>query len=128
MTDSNEHLYQHTAEFMTKFFQDVINALAVQVEDRLKTLESSVEAIEKQIATLIISYGEQAVFVEALVGQMAFASDEARKSFHDTLNSTRKQMLEVMQNASKGLLADENPNLAAAVTDLATEKLSSTDI
>lgn len=128
MTDSNEHLDQHTAEFMTKFFQDVINALAVQVEDRLKTLESSVEAIEKQIATLIISYGEQAVFVEALVGQMAFASDEARKSFHDTLNSTRKQMLEVMQNASKGLLADENPNLAAAVTDLATEKLSSTDI
>ena len=128
MTDNNEHLDQHTAEFMTKFFQDIIGGLASQVEDRLKTLETSVEAIEKQIATLIISYGEQAVFIEALVGQMAFASDEARKSFHDTLSSTRKQMLEVMQNASKGFLADENPNLATALTDLASEKLSDTDI
>lgn len=128
MSDDNEHLDQHTAEFMTKFFQDIIGGLAAQIEDRLRSLETSVEAIEKQIATLIVSYGEQAVFTEALVGQMAFASDDARKSFHETLSEARKNMLEVMQNASKGLLADENPGLASAVTDLASEKLSSTDI
>ena len=62
MSDDNEHLDQHTAEFMTKFFQDVIGGLASQIEDRLSVLETSIEAIEKQIATLIISYGEQAVF------------------------------------------------------------------
>lgn len=128
MSDDNEHLDQHTAEFMTKFFQDVIGGLASQIEDRLSVLETSIEAIEKQIATLIISYGEQAVFTEALVGQMAFASDEARKAFHEALSESRKNMLEVMQNASKGILADENPGVASALTDVVTEKLSNTDL
>lgn len=128
MTDNNEHLDEHTAEFMTKFFQDIIHALAVQVEDRLKNLEESVESIEKQIATLVLSYGEQAVFTEALVGQLAFATDEARKSFHDTLNNSRRQMLEVLQNGSKGILADESPNVASAIADLADSKLSDSDI
>jgi hypothetical protein len=127
MTDSNEHLDQHTAEFLTNFFQQVITGLAAQIEDRLKVLEESVESMEKQIATLILSYGEQAVFTEALVGQMAFATDEARKAFHQSLQDSRKQMFEVMQNASKGFLADENPGVASAVTDLAAEKLSNTD-
>ena len=128
MSDDAEHLDKHTAEFMTKFFQDIIGGLASQVEDRLLVLEGSIEAIEKQIATLIISYGEQAVFTEALVGQMAFASDEARKTFHQALNESRKNMLEVMHNASKGLLADENPGVASALTDMVTEKLSDTDV
>ena len=127
MTDNNEHLDQHTAEFITNFFQQVITGLAAQIEDRLKTLETSVESMEKQIATLILSYGEQAVFTEALVVQMAFSTDEARKAFHQSLQDSRKQMFEVMQNASKGFLADENPGVAAAVTDLVTEKLSDTD-
>jgi len=77
MTDSNEYLDKTTAEFLTKFFQDIINGLAAQVEDRLKNLE--------------------------------------------------KQMLEVMQNASKGILADENPRVASAVNNLASEKLSDTN-
>lgn len=128
MSNGNEHLDEHTAEFMTKFFQDVIGGLASQIEDRLSVLETSIEAIEKQIATLIISYGEQAVFTEALVGQMAFASDEARKAFHEALSESRKNMLEVMQNASKGILADENPGVASALTDVATEKLFNTDL
>ena len=128
MSDDNEHLDQHTAEFMTNFFQDIIGGLASQVEGRLSVLETSIESIEKQIATLIISYGEQAVFTEALVGQMAFASDEARKAFHEALSESRRNMLEVMQNASKGILADENPGVASALTDVATEKLSNTDL
>ena len=128
MSNDNEHLDEHTAEFMTKFFQDVIGGLASQIEDRLSVLETSIEAIEKQIATLIISYGEQAVFTEALVGQMAFASDEARKAFHEALSESRRNMLEVMQNASKGILADENPGVASALTDVVTEKLSNTDL
>ena len=127
MTENKEHLDSATAEFLTKFFQDIINALAAQVEDRLKKLEDSVESMEKQIATLILSYGEQAVFTEALVGQLAFATDEARKAFHDSLQQSRKQMFEVMQNASKGFLADENPGVASAVTNLVDEKLSDSE-
>lgn len=127
MTDDKEHLDQHTADFMTKFFQDLIASIVSSTEDRLKSLETAIESIEKQIATLVVSFGEQAVFTEALVAQLAFASDEARKSFHDTLNQSRKQMLEVMQDASKSLLADQSPRVASAVTNLASEKLSDTD-
>lgn len=127
MTDSPQNLDQNTAEFLTNFFQQIITGLAAQIEDRLKILEDSVESMEKQIATLVLSYGEQAVFTEALVGQMAFATDEARKAFHQSLQDSRKQMFEVMQNASKGFLADESPGVAAAVTDLAAQKLSDTD-
>jgi len=127
MTDSSEYLDKTTADFLTKFFQDIINGLAVQIEDRLKTVETAIEGIEKQVATLVLSYGEQAVFTEALVGQIAFATDEARKAFHETLQQSRKQMLEVMQNASKGILADENPRVASAVNNLATEKLFDTN-
>jgi len=127
MTDNKEYLDPTTAEFMTKFFQDLMAGLSSRLEDRISTLESTVESVEKQVATLVLSYGEQAVFTEALVGQLAFATDEARKAFHETLQNSRKQMLEVMQNASKGTLADENPRVAAAVNDLASEKLSDTD-
>lgn len=127
MTNNESYLDSMTAEWMTKFFQDLIVGITSKIEDRLSTLESTVESIEKQVATLVLSYGEQAVFTEALVGQLAFATDEARKAFHDTLQNSRKQMLEVMQNASKGTLADENPRVAAAVNDLAAEKLSNTD-
>lgn len=124
MTQDNEHLDAHTAEFLTSFFQQLLNGLSAQIEDRLKLLENAVEMLEKQIATLILSYGEQAVFTEALVAQIAFATDEAKKSFHETLQESRKNMLEVMQNASKGTLADESPGVASALTDMASEKLS----
>ena len=127
MTENNEHLDQHTAEFMTKFFEDLIASIVASTEDRLRSLENALESVEKQIATLVVSFGEQAVFTEALVAQLAFASDEARQSFHDTLSQSRKQMLEVMQDASKSIVADENPRVASALTNLATEKLSNTD-
>jgi len=116
-----------TAEFITKLFQDVAQGFYVAINDKIATLEKSVESIEKQVATLILGYGEQAVFMEALIAQMAFATDEARAAFHQNISKSRKEMLEVMHSASKGILADENPNTASAVADMAQTKLSNTD-
>lgn len=127
MTDENINPETLSSDYLIKFFQELINGLAARTEDRLATLEQSQDLIEKQIATLVLGYGEQAVFMEALVAQMAFASDEARKTFHSDLAEARKNMLEVMQDASKGILADESPGVASAVEDLATEKLSNSD-
>lgn len=112
-----------TAEFITNLFKDVMTGIYAQTEDRLKNIEKSVEALEKQIATLVLGYGEQAVFMEALVAQIAYSTDEARKAFHNDVSKARKEMLEVMQSASKGILADEDQNIATAIADLAESKL-----
>lgn len=113
-----------TAEFITNLFRDVMTGIYAQTEDRLKNIEKSVESLEKQIATLVLGYGEQAVFMEALVAQIAYSSDEARTAFHNDVAQARKEMLEVMQSASKGILADEDQNIATAIADLAESKLS----
>jgi hypothetical protein len=116
-----------TAEFITKLFQQVAQGIYAQLADKVATLEQSVESMEKQIATLVVGYGEQAVFMEALVAQIAFASNEARSQFYEDVKNGRKEMLEVMQNASKTILADTDPNIAAAVADVASTKLSNSD-
>ena len=116
-----------TAEFITKLFQQVAQGIYAQLADKVATLEQSVESMEKQIATLVVGYGEQAVFMEALVAQIAFASNEARSQFYEDIKNGRKEMLEVMQNASKTILADTDPNIAAAVADVASTKLSNSD-
>lgn len=124
---STDHLDQHTVEFMTKFFQDLVHGLASQLEERIKALESNIESIEKQIANLVLGYGEQAVFVEALISQLAFSTDEARNAFKESIQEGRKEMLEVMQDASKTFLADTDPNLASTIADMAEEQLSDSD-
>ena len=116
-----------TAEFITKLFQQVAQGIYTQLADKVGALEQSVESMEKQIATLVVGYGEQAVFMEALVAQIAFASNEARSQFYEDVKNGRKEMLEVMQNASKTILADTDPNIAAAVADVASTKLSNSD-
>lgn len=116
-----------TAEFITKLFQDVAQGIYTQIVDKVATLEQTVESLEKQLATLVVGYGEQAVFMEALVAQIAFASDQARSQFYEDVKSARREMLEVMQNASKTILADSDPNLASTVADVVSSKLSDSD-
>ena len=127
MTDTPHSIDEASLEFVTKFFQDLIHSLVSTTEDRLQSLESSIENIEKQIASLVVGYGEQAVFVEALISQIAFSTEEARNKFKEDIQSGRKEMLEVMQNASKTFLADTDQNLASALADVAESKLSDSD-
>lgn len=122
----SEMLNDSTVELFSKLFHDSFTGLYAQVQDRFEKLEKSVEDIEKQMATLVLGYGEQAVFMEALVAQIAFATSEARAKFHDDINAARKSMLEVMRDASDSFLADDHENLAAALGDMAEQKLSDT--
>lgn len=127
MTENNIPEFDaKTAEFFTKLFQDTMNGVYAQIVDRINTLEETVAGFEKQIATLVLGYGEQAVFMEALVAQLAFASDEARKQFQDDVSRARKDMLEVMNNASKGFVAEQDEGLASAIADMVEQQLSDT--
>jgi acetolactate synthase small subunit len=101
-----------------------MSGIYAQVQDKLLTIEQNIEQIEKQIASLVLGYGEQAVFMEALVAQVTYSTDEARNKFHEDLNKARRQMLEVMQDASKEFLANDDQNIAATITEMVGEKLS----
>lgn len=109
-------------------FRDEIHQLMIimsdRVESRLQEIEKSFEEIEKQIATLIVGYGEQAVFMEALIAQINFASPEAQKAFTDNVSENRKKMFHLMKEGASGILGPENKDLASAVENVAGQKLS----
>jgi hypothetical protein len=104
--------------------REVLMALATKLEERVADYEVKLENIEKQIATLVIGFGEQAVFIDALIAQMSFSSTEAQEAFHDTVNNARKQMLQIMKEGADGLLGASDPDLASAITSMAEEQLS----
>lgn len=95
-----------------------------KIDERFKELDDSIENLEKQIATLILGFGEQAVNMEGLIAQIKFASPESQKIFMETIAQSRKQMLEAMKEGAGGLLAAESPGVASAIESLADEKLS----
>ena len=106
--------------------EDLLIALANRFESRLQECEKLVETLEKQLAQLIVGYGEQAVFMEALIAQINFASSEAQKAFTANVSENRRKMFQVMKEGAPGILGSENEDLASAITNLADQKLSDT--
>jgi len=106
--------------------EDLLIALANRFESRLQECEKLVETLEKQFAQLIVGYGEQAVFMEALIAQINFASPEAQKAFTANVSENRRKMFQVMKEGAPGILGSENEDLASAITNLADQKLSDT--
>lgn len=129
MTDQQNPIVTEAdaVKFLTDIFDNYITGLQAQIDYRITEIEKNQEMLEQQMATLIVGYGEQASFVEALTAQLAFASEDAKKAFHDTLNTARKNMLQVMKDASEQILGEQNQRLATAVSDLADSELSRTD-
>jgi hypothetical protein len=124
---TSEEVYDSDSNVFKKIIEDIIVAINAQNQIRFAEYDQKIEKIEQQLATLVLAYGETAVFLEALVGQIAFASEDAQKSFHESLSQSRKSMLEVMQSAADGFLGDEDPVIGAAISDLVEKKLSETD-
>lgn len=123
---SDEQIQTAAFETASNLFKDIALGAVASVSSKVSDIEDRLEKIEKQIATLVIGYGEQAVFMEALVAQLAFATDKERAAFNTNLSEARQKMLEVMQSAST-IMADEDQAIGSAITDLATQKLSNTD-
>lgn len=124
ISNSNYSSNEKTIEIA---IDNMLTKISKEVVDKYGELEFRMEALEKQIATLVLAYGEQAVFMEALVGQIAFASSEAQGNFHNVLKEARKSMLEVMKDASGNFVEPGDKNVGDALGDLVTEKLSNVD-
>ena len=111
-------------EIFQKNMNELILALAANFDEKLAKLDEKMESYEKQIATLVVGFGEQAVFIEALLAQMQFNSEDAQKLFHETLSNSRKQMLQIMKEGSEDVLAKQDKRLAGSIADMAESKLS----
>jgi hypothetical protein len=111
-------------EQLTKLVNELFIAMAASFDEKLKKIEETMESYEKQIATLVVGFGEQAVFIEALLAQIQFSTEDAQKSFMDTLNMSRKQMLQIMKDGARDLVANENERLATSIEDVVESKSS----
>ena len=106
------------------YLESLVYTITSNVNDTFSELDKKIESMEKQIATLVIGFGEQAVFLEALLAQIAFATEDAQEAFHKNVNEARREMLKVMQDGSKTLVASEDERLASAINDVVASKSS----
>ena len=83
MTENNDQ--QIETDVFQDQVRDVLLALASKMEERLSDYESRLESLDKQIATLVIGFGEQAVFMDALIANLSFATSEAQDAFHKSV-------------------------------------------
>lgn len=113
-------------ETLTKLVNDLFVSMAATFDAKLQKIEQMMESYEKQVATLVVGFGEQAVFIEALLGQIQFSTQEAQSTFHETLNNSRKQMLEIMKDGARDLVANENERLASTIEDVVESKSTDT--
>jgi hypothetical protein len=125
MTDDTN--YDSNAKVIEIAIDNMLSKISIEVVSKFKELETRLDSLDQQVATLVLAYGEQAVFMEALVGQVAFATDDAQNNFHALLKDARKNMLEVMKDGSKTFVDSSDKNVGDAIVNMATEKLSDFD-
>jgi len=102
-------------EFLRKSVNDIVMALAAQFDNKLEKIDQTMQAYEEQIAILSTGFAEQAVFIEALLAQLNFASEESKKLFHDSIQEARQKMFKIMKEGANGIVAEQNPRLASAI-------------
>jgi hypothetical protein len=117
-------IYDNDNDTLQATLNTMLDTLNKTVQASFSELDNRVESLEKQMATLVLAYGEQAVFMEALISQISFASEQAQQSFHETLKEARKSMLEVMKDGAQTLVAPSDPVVGQAIVNMASEKLS----
>jgi hypothetical protein len=120
--DSSDSLFN--VDQLKTYVESLFVNFSKMIDEKFEEVDKKIESFEKQIATLVIGFGEQAVFLEALLAQLAFSTEEEQKTFQNNVNESRKQMLKVMKDGSKNLVAGENERLAEAINDVVDSKSS----
>jgi hypothetical protein len=124
MSQEDVYVPQTEIEELRKSFNQIIVALAAKFDSKLDEMDTVMQSYEKQMAVLATGFAEQAVFIEALIGQINFGSVEERRVFHDNVSEARKKMFEIMKEGANGVVANDNPRLASAIEDVVDSKSS----
>jgi hypothetical protein len=76
----------------------VMEAMHTNYQGQFAEQDEKLDNYEQQLAILAMAYAEAAVMIEALIGQLHFATQEEREAFNKTMKESRKHMVEVMTN------------------------------
>jgi len=118
MTDSNVASQADLNHFYSKV-STTFESFERYFEGQVKLVEARVEAIDKQIATLVVGYAEQAIFIDALMSQLEDESIDKQNAFKAKVQELRKEMMSVLDYTSD-VLEDRVTDLRESVEDMAT--------
>jgi|688.fasta_scaffold02087_37 hypothetical protein len=121
---SNDTASNSDGPELKRYIEDIFISFSRLTDSKFAEFDKKLESLEKQIATLVVGFGEQAVFLEALLAQLSFASDEEQKAFQQNVATARREMFKVMKDGSETLVAREDERLASAITDVVDSKSS----
>jgi len=120
----NDSSADSDAVSLKRYVEDIFISFSRLTDSKFAEFDKKIESLEKQIATLVVGFGEQAVFLEALLAQLSFASEEQQKAFQENVSTARREMLKVMKDGSETLVAREDERLASAINDVVDSKSS----
>lgn len=120
----NDSTADSDAVSLKRYVEDIFISFSRLTDSKFAEFDKKIESLEKQIATLVVGFGEQAVFLEALLAQLSFASEEQQKAFQENVSTARREMLKVMKDGSETLVASEDERLASAINDVVDSKSS----
>jgi archaellum component FlaC len=118
MTDSNVASQADLNHFYSKV-STTFESFERYFEGQVKLVEARVEAIDKQIATLVVGYAEQAIFIDALMSQLEDESIDKQNAFKAKVQELRKEMMSVLDYTSD-VLENRVTDLGESVEDMAT--------
>jgi hypothetical protein len=92
------------------FIRTEVNAAFAQRDKVLVEYEEELESIRKQIATLLIAYGESSVAMEVTLDSIfKFGTDEQREYIAEQIKIKRQTMLELLNDAGEEAAEEPEP-------------------
>jgi len=118
MTDSSPATQADLNHFYSKV-TTAFESLEKYIKEQETLNEGRLEAIDKQLATLVVGYAEQAVFVEALMSILEMESESKQNVFKETVKKLRATMLDILDQTSD-VLENRDSNVGGTMENVVT--------
>lgn len=102
MIGQEKYITQEDLGYTLDAITALVEALRKEIVDNLTILEMRLLALEKQVAVLTLSLGEQAAAIDAIVGVLVEGTDK-EEDFLIQINAARDKLFSVLQsNTNQG--------------------------
>lgn len=114
---------QQDLDIVLSKMDEAILATQNWMVDQFKLIDARTDAMEKQIATLVVGLGEQAAFIEGFAAVVNTLDENTQDIFQNQVESTRKMMFEIMESTAN-VMADTDPGVSTAMGDVVSQRKS----
>lgn len=110
-----------TQEDLDEAVNQILNGVTTVssvLHERLVSAEATIDSLEKQLAALIVSFGEVSAIADALAGHVIRSADEADiNEFQKDVQKLKATMMETLRGNVQRM-GEENPDFAEAMAGL----------